>query len=88
MLYRFRIAQAALTVVAVYFTVTVISTPTLEPLGAYIPVMAGASAEIETPSPSCIGCNMVETPPFTAHLFEYIFYTCKMHSKICSTMVL
>ena len=41
MLYRFRIARPALTVVAAYFTATVISAPALEPLAAYIPVMVG-----------------------------------------------
>lgn len=42
MLYRSRMARAALTVVAASCTAAVTSSPALVPLAAYIPVMAGA----------------------------------------------
>lgn len=42
MLYRVRMARAALTVAAACFLVTAIAAPTAEPLWAFIPVAAGA----------------------------------------------
>ena len=42
MLYRSRMARAALTVVAAYFTAAIISAQALAPVPAYIPVLVGA----------------------------------------------